>query len=72
MCTRRFAIQTVIDEASGSRKELIEKIGHFYDAFIMMGFIREKISTNRDGHPSDRVQWEATPLATERADFFID
>lgn len=72
MCTRKFAIQTVIKETSGSKDALIGKIGHFYEAFLTMGFIREKISIDRNGPSSNRIQWEATPLANERADFFID
>lgn len=73
MCTRQKAIEIIISEKSGSKHDLSKKIGHFYDAFLTMGFIREKVSILKSGvSAEDRIQWETTPLATKRVGFLVE
>lgn len=73
MCTRRQAIQIVVEKNYGTIRDLKDRIGDFYDSFVMLGLISERLPSPsgesiRNGESI--IEWEATELATEKARIF--
>ncbi len=73
MCTRRQAISLVVHHKCGTIREIQTLIGNFYDSFVTLGLISERLpspsgtSTATGGRI---IEWEATELATEKARIF--
>lgn len=73
MCTRRQAIQIVVEKNYGTVRDLKNLIGDFYDSFVMLGLISERLPSpsgvsRRKDEPI--IEWEATELAAEKARIF--
>ncbi len=73
MCTRRQAIGFVIKKNCGTIREIKSLIGDFYDSFVMLGLISERLpspSGKSSNTNSSAIEWEATELAAEKAKIF--
>lgn len=66
MCTRKQAIEHVVTDKRGSKKELRKKIGHFYESFVMLGIIQE-ILPEPDSSTSSPKNWTVTDIAMQNA-----
>ncbi len=66
MCTRKQAIEHVVTDKQGSKKELRKKIGHFYESFVMLGIIQE-ILPDPDSYAESTKNWAVTDIALENA-----
>ncbi len=73
MCTRKQAIQIIVKEKSGNKKDLRKKIGTFYESFVTLGFITELLPVPKEFQKPltiKNVDWEVTELAVKKAKFF--
>lgn len=73
MCTRKQAIFRVVEKRQGTISEIKKLIGGFYDPFVIMGIISERVPAHNDtvvSKSKKRVEWEATELAEEKARIF--
>ena len=66
MCTRKQAIEHVVNNKRGSKKELRRKIGHFYESFLMLGIIQE-VLPDPDSYASSSDSWAVTDIAIQNA-----
>lgn len=72
MCTRRQAIRFVVEKNYGTIRDIKSLIGDFYDSFVMLGLISERLPSPAGTNVNDEslIEWEATELATEKAKIF--
>lgn len=66
MCTRKQAMEQVVKDQGGSRRDLRKKIGHFYESFVMLGIIQELLP-EPDSTASASVTWKITAVARQNA-----
>ncbi len=71
MCTRKQAIALIVKGKQGTISAIKAQIGEFYESFVILGFIKERLSLNSlSSSTPDSIEWEATNRAIEKNKFY--